>query len=206
MTASQITQSVCISEVWQWLGGEPPRRGRAKASWREGSNEQAVTLNDTKGCWYDFRDSRGGGVIDLIRVALGVDGADAIRWLSERSGLSLDESPGDSRRLHKARTDAERLVEWKAHLLDAMASERAQWQFKKAFCFACLTGNPVLYDPAHPCFGKIHPQPLSEAQKPAVSKLWRLAAKRDVELSRSIALLENAPYEDLLPIWGQAAR
>ena len=69
-----------ISGVWVALGGDPPKRGRTRAFFRDGENNSAVSLNDTKGCWIDYASGAHGGVLSLIQHVRG--------WQS-RFGIAL---------------------------------------------------------------------------------------------------------------------
>jgi hypothetical protein len=93
MKGTEIIGGVSITDVFVGLGGDQPEHGRARAFWREGDNCQAVALNDSKGCWYDHRDNIGGGVLDLIRRVRGGTRADALEWLAELKGVSMDSRP-----------------------------------------------------------------------------------------------------------------
>jgi hypothetical protein len=93
MTAAAIIGSTTITAVWVGLGGDPSVHHRARAFYRDGDNPQTVLLNDAKGCWYDFRDNIGGGILDLIQRVLGCDRSTALRWLADFTGLQLDEQP-----------------------------------------------------------------------------------------------------------------
>jgi len=93
MNAGSIVAATTITKVWLALGGDPPKRGRARAFYRDGNNQQAVSLSDSKGAWFDYRDNTGGGVLDLIQRVLGCDPAGALRWLSDFTGLPLDGRP-----------------------------------------------------------------------------------------------------------------
>ena len=93
MAIDHIVFAQPISGIWQALGGDAPRRGRARAFFRGGDNSQAISLNDARACWYDHRDHVGGGVLDLVQHVLGFDGAGALRWLSDFVGLPLVDRP-----------------------------------------------------------------------------------------------------------------
>lgn len=93
MTIDDIIFSQPISAIWTALGGDAPRRGRARAFYRKGDNPDAVSLNDEKGCWHDFVTGDGGGVLDLVQHVLGCDRASALHWLSAFTGLPLDDRP-----------------------------------------------------------------------------------------------------------------
>jgi hypothetical protein len=93
MKGTDIIGAVSITDVFIGLGGDQPRNGHARAFWRDGDNPQAVSLNDVKGCWYDHRDHVGGGVLDLIRRVRGGTRSDALEWLAELNGVSVDSRP-----------------------------------------------------------------------------------------------------------------
>jgi hypothetical protein len=93
VNASSIITSTTITRVWTALGGDPPIRGRARAFYRDGTNQQAVSLDDEKGCWFDHRDHKGGGVLDLIQHVRGGDRSAALRWLADLNGVPLDDEP-----------------------------------------------------------------------------------------------------------------
>jgi hypothetical protein len=114
VSAGYIVRATTIGRVWIALGGDPPKRGRARAFYRDGTNPQAVSLNDSKGCWFDHRDRIGGGMLDLINHVLGCGTAGALRWLSSFTGIPLEERSfsGAERREYGRRCDkAERLAQ-----------------------------------------------------------------------------------------------
>jgi hypothetical protein len=89
-----------ISDVWTALGGERPRRGRARAFYRDGVNRESVSLDDDKGLWYDHAANEGGGVLDLIERICGCTRQAALRWLAEFNGIALEKrtlSPEEKR-------------------------------------------------------------------------------------------------------------
>ena len=93
MKCTEIIGAVSITDVFVGLGGDQPKNGHARAFWRDGDNPQAVSLNDAKGCWYDHRDNVGGGILDLIRRVRGGTRSDALEWLAELKGVSIDSRP-----------------------------------------------------------------------------------------------------------------
>ena len=97
-----------ISAIWQALGGDTPRRGRAPAFYRKGDNPGAVSLNDEKGCWYDFV-TGGGGVLNLVRRVRGGSRKEALRWLSELVGAPLEERSLRERKAYAVRRAAVQL-------------------------------------------------------------------------------------------------
>jgi hypothetical protein len=94
----EVLAHVKITEVWRALGGQPPKRNRAPAFWRD-TCDRNVSLNDTKGAWYDFAASIGGGVLDLVQHVRGGDRRQAAAFLAELAGIQLGEmGPTDRRR------------------------------------------------------------------------------------------------------------
>jgi hypothetical protein len=75
-----------ILEVWKAAGGGPLRGRRGKAFWRDGDS-CSVSLDRSKGTWYDHRDARGGGSLALVETAFGCDRRTALRWLEANCGL-----------------------------------------------------------------------------------------------------------------------
>lgn len=130
ITAAEIVAARPISEIWVALGGETPKRGRAKAFYRSGNNTQAVSLSDEKGCWYDHRDNIGGGVLDLVQHVLGGDRRSALRWLADLNGMPLHDRPltlAERRQYARARQEAQELIAWKEQLVEALKKARRRW-------------------------------------------------------------------------------
>jgi hypothetical protein len=90
--AADIIGALKISGVYAALGGLKLRGNRGRAFWRDGDGFN-VALNDEKGTWYDHRDKRGGGVLDLIVQVRGGSKADALRWLADFAGIGLTHKP-----------------------------------------------------------------------------------------------------------------
>jgi hypothetical protein len=87
-------------------------------------------LNDSKAAWFDFRDNVGGGVLDLIRRVRGCGRGDALRWLAELNGITLDDrplSPAERREYARQRAEASELAAWRGRLVDALKRERERW-------------------------------------------------------------------------------
>jgi hypothetical protein len=95
--ARDVISAVKISEVYRALTGVEPRRTRpdtwrGPATWRGGDGLN-VSLNDSDGVWYDFRDDTGGGVLDLVVAVRGGSRQDALRWLADFAGVAMDDTP-----------------------------------------------------------------------------------------------------------------
>ncbi len=138
-----ILDTTTISQVFVALGGDEPKLGRARAFYRDGDNRQAVSLNDAKNCWYDHRDGVGGGVLDLIQAALGCDRAGAQQWLSNFTGLPLEDraaARAERRALAERRAKEQRYPRDHSDRDDAKHINAALsiWQSTKAGC-----GTPV---------------------------------------------------------------
>ena len=79
-----------ILEVWRRLGGQDPIRNRVPALWRK-TKDRNVSLDDFKGCYFDFVSGTGGGIIDLVMQAQGCSRKDAFRWLAAEFNLAVAE-------------------------------------------------------------------------------------------------------------------
>jgi hypothetical protein len=114
MTAAQLIAQTSIVAVWGWLAGGEIRRGRAQAFWRKGADSWSVSLDDEYRRWYDHRDGTGGGILALIQHVRGGSRAEALRWLADHRGITLDgdapPSPAERRRYAQARRDAPELA------------------------------------------------------------------------------------------------
>ncbi len=86
MTPRDLIEYSSITDVWQALGGGPLRYGRGAAWWRDGDGHN-VSLDESKGVWYDHARSEGGGVLDLVQTVLGCDGRAALHWLAGHQGV-----------------------------------------------------------------------------------------------------------------------
>jgi hypothetical protein len=106
-----------IRDVWRALGGAQLRGKRGRAFWREGDGYN-ITVDHAKGFFYDHRDGRGGGILDLVELALGIDRRDAICFLERRCGLE-----GRRRSHAEWQRDCEdrQAAEWWARCAEALA-------------------------------------------------------------------------------------
>ena len=187
MTPAEIIERVKISEVWNWLGGEPLKKGRAKAFWRQGNNDQSISLNDTKNVFFDHRDSKGGGVLGLIQAALGLNSKDAAKWLADQAGLPLDDhQPGRSTksRYLAAKTEAIGFVEWRAKLLVALT-----WDYRHWNQLRWLSLRYVLKEG------------FEAKQSALMATLHEYAEERCERISGEIQTMREVTDEELLPIW-----
>jgi hypothetical protein len=100
--------SLDILDVWHALGGGSLRGKRGKGFWRAGDGYN-VALDPAKRVWFDHRDGRGGGVLELVEVTLRYDRQSALQWLEANCGLELSRpmSPVERRRFRIERDDAE---------------------------------------------------------------------------------------------------
>jgi hypothetical protein len=80
-----------ILEIWRELGGGELRGKRGRTFWREGDGYN-VSVDPLKGVFYDHRGG-GGGALDLVEVARGVDRCGAIEWLEAHCGLDARQRP-----------------------------------------------------------------------------------------------------------------
>lgn len=87
-----ILESVTISNVYRALGGATlPNGRRGVAFWRDGANGFNVSLNDTKGTWFDHAAGEGGGVLDLVVKVRGGTKQEAVRYLAALAGIPIDD-------------------------------------------------------------------------------------------------------------------
>jgi hypothetical protein len=94
-------QALDITTIWPELGGGRLRRTRGKAFWR-GGDGHSIALDPAKGVWYDHRDGRGGGVLELVMVALQCDQRSALQWLESNCGLESRRAlSAEERRQHR---------------------------------------------------------------------------------------------------------
>lgn len=129
MTGAELVARTRITAVWSGLGGGVLRTGRGRAFWRSGDGF-SVSLDDSKGTWYDHARGEGGGVLDLIGVAQGCSRADALRWLAALEGVELDTGTLDERRrvvrMRTTATDVAVEIEaWRAALMRELDKGKA---------------------------------------------------------------------------------
>jgi hypothetical protein len=87
-----ILESVTISNVYRALGGATlPNGRRGVAFWRDGANGFNVSLNDTKGTWFDHAAGEGGGLLDLVVKVRGGTKQEAVRYLAALAGIPIDD-------------------------------------------------------------------------------------------------------------------
>jgi hypothetical protein len=88
---TEIKNRADIRQVWCALGGTELRRGRGQAFWRQGDGYN-VAVDPDRGNWYDFRDNVGGDVISLVETARKCSFKEAVDWLAEHVGLTIQAS------------------------------------------------------------------------------------------------------------------
>ena len=126
-TASSLVSRVQISAVWVALGGGLLRQCRGCAFWRPKADGWSVALDDSKGTWFDHRDGCGGGVLDLVQHVLHCTRAEALRWLADLAGVTLDNRPptaADRLRWSRAQREAEELTVWRREQIDLLRAWR----------------------------------------------------------------------------------
>ena len=182
-----------ISEVWIALGGPPPKRGRARAFFRDGDNPFAVSLNDANGVWFDHRNGVGGGVLDLIQQVRGCDRGGALRWLADLNGTSLASTPltpAQHREYARQRAEMSEMSAWKMRLVDALKLERKRW-----------------WEIYHGALAYIRDHSLESPLGDIAATLNELAEDHIAVLDRKVETLEAAPFSGLLPIfWAQKGK
>jgi len=131
MTARDLLDRASITDVWRALGGGELRLGRGRAWWRDGDS-YSVSLNQDKNVFFDFVAGKGGGILDLVRTVNGCDRRDALRWLADDRGVSLDNdrplTREEKRRYVQRRSHVEskarNLTKWRRDILRRLRGDR----------------------------------------------------------------------------------
>ena len=131
MTVRDLIDGASILSVWNALGGGELRHGRGRAWWRDGDGYN-VSLEESKGTWYDHAHGQGGGILDLIQTVLGSDRRNAVRWLADDRGVNLDndrpltreEKRRYAQRRSHAESKAQDLTGWRRDILRRLRGER----------------------------------------------------------------------------------
>jgi len=95
--ADAILARVKISGVYRALTGHEVKRAargrwRAVAFWR-GGDDLTVAGDDSRGVWMDFAAGEGGGILDLVVRVRGGTRQDALRWVADLAGITLERRP-----------------------------------------------------------------------------------------------------------------
>ena len=114
------------------LGFELQRGNRAACLICGAANKTTFSYKPDAGAWYCFRCGRGGGVLALVRAVHGYDRADALRWLADHLGVTLDDRQPLTReekrhyaqRRCRAESQAQNLTEWRRDTLQRLRTER----------------------------------------------------------------------------------
>lgn len=176
--------------MWQALGGDPPKRGRARAFWRDGDGLN-VSLSDDKGAWYDFRDNSGGGILDLIQCVLKCSRQDALKWLADFTCTTLQDTAfTDGERLDYARrkaqaaAEARDLLAWRDRLIEALQGARDSY-----------------FQAYHRTRRVIQRRGLVSPEGQLAADMYESYEARYQELDRSLDRLRHAPMATLLPFY-----
>ena len=86
MARADVLDGAKLSEIVAALGGGPVEKGRCRAWYRDGDNPGSLALDDKRGVFFDHVLGVGGGVLDLIGLALDLDRRAAAEWLKSYSG------------------------------------------------------------------------------------------------------------------------
>jgi hypothetical protein len=192
MMASDVVKATTISNVWVGLGGDKPTKfGRARAFFRDGNNQQAVSLNDERGVFFDHRDHVGGGVLDLVQHIRKCKRSEAAKWVADLVGAELDDKPmslADRREYARRRAAAEReavdLLRWKGdHRLSLRGEYHRLWKLHHAATRFILSNG------------------LDSPLGDLAADLCEIAEAMIERLRADIDLFDAAPFADLLPIF-----
>src|SRR5271170_3578957 len=75
-----------IAVVWQMLGGDEIRHGRARAFHR-GGDDPNVAFDFERNVFFDFVAGEGGGALQLVKRVLGCGTHSAFCWLEDQGFL-----------------------------------------------------------------------------------------------------------------------
>jgi hypothetical protein len=123
--ASEITSKVECTWLYHELGGPEPRYKRYLPFWRQGEHYN-VSINNEKGCWFDFSRREGGGKLDLIQKVLDCDKRTALRWLANQLHIDISEplTPGERHALMERRRRDEQLQRLRRALIRQLTIKR----------------------------------------------------------------------------------
>lgn len=114
-----------IVQVWAALGGGPLQVNRGKPFWRKSNGRPNVSINSERQSWYDFGTSVGGGVLDLVCVALNNPSRRAaVQWLADNCGMRLGpdtETPEErAARVKAAKHKRDQVKLWRQGVIDRL--------------------------------------------------------------------------------------
>ena len=194
MTSRDLIDRASIMEVWRALGGGSLRHGRGAAWWR-GGNGYNVALDESRSVFYDHARGVGGGVLDLVQVALGCDRRAALHWLADHQGVELDDQPptyAERRQWAERRRRAEGLADWHRLVIRALRVRRnGLWDSERA---VSRWARKHVNDPAM-------------ASDPRWERVWghALNDQRGDLVERLLQVFEAAPAETLARLRANSA-
>jgi hypothetical protein len=114
--AGEVLAHVSLAQVWAALGGGEIRHRRGRAFWRGGDGWN-VGIDEEKKVWFDFVAGMGGGLVDLVALALGCDKSAAMLWLAETAGIPLASNAPSNPAAYAAHRNratllAQRVADW----------------------------------------------------------------------------------------------
>lgn len=140
MSGAEVMDRIKITQVWQALGGGSLRRGRGRAFWRNEADGLNVSVSDAKGCWHDFVSGDSGGILDLVQHVRGGSRAEALQYVADISGVTLDSKrlSRTEKRVYAERREqgtllAQQVLWWasaylrKLEITKAAANETGDW-------------------------------------------------------------------------------
>jgi hypothetical protein len=191
-TSADVIAAVHISVIYTGLTGTKPRpagagRFRARAVWRDGDGYN-VALDDSRGCWYDFKTGDHGGVLALVQHVRGGTKQEALKWVASFAGMELDDHQLTSvereryrQQIVIAKREAADLKAWRDGLLAVLREHRngflASYHKAKNYVLANGVDTPygnLMADLCESCLAKYQ------------------------KLDRAIARIEGASWEVLL--------
>lgn len=199
-------ENIPILDVWSALGGGPLQGRRGKALWR-GGDGFCVALDPERNVFFDHRDGRGGGILELAEVALGCDRRTALEWLETNCGLdsrrplSVNERRVFAERRLAASSFAEDITNWRAGLIPELNARKIAavesgdddaLSRAASICNTLENGSPI--DFAREFHGHRASDPADVERLIAIGQAYELEAQRIA--AEAVLLLARAAGED----------
>jgi hypothetical protein len=199
-------ENIPIRDVWRALGGGPLRGNHGQARWRGGDGYN-VALDLKKNVFFDHRDGKGGGILELAEVALGCDRRSALQWLETNCGLdsrrslSTNERRVFAERRRAASSFDEEITNWRAGLIPELNARKIAalksgdddaLSWAASTCNTLENGSPA--DVAREFHGHRASDPANVERLIAIGQAYGLEAERIA--AEAVLLLARAARED----------
>ncbi len=113
-----------ITAVWTALGGGRLISGRGAAFWRNGDGYN-VSVNPDRQAWYDFAAGVGGGVLDLVCVALNeTSRKEAMQWVIDNFNITPTAQSETPQELRARKLRREHIALWRQGCIDRLEDQQ----------------------------------------------------------------------------------